>query len=42
MGELPHSHVVTKDTFARIDGDIWSMLWRWAARRHPNKRSPMD
>jgi RNA-directed DNA polymerase len=32
-----HSHVVAKDTFARIDDDIWSMLWRWAARRHPNK-----
>ena len=32
-----HSHVVAKDTFARIDDEIWSMLWRWAARRHPNK-----
>jgi RNA-directed DNA polymerase len=32
-----HSHVVAKETFARVDGRVWSMLWRWAARRHPNK-----
>jgi RNA-directed DNA polymerase len=32
-----HSHVVAKETFARVDTDVWSMLWRWAVRRHPNK-----
>ena len=32
-----HSHVVAKETFARNDHQIWSMLWRWAVRRHPNK-----
>ena len=32
-----HSHVVAKKTFARVDTCVWSMLWRWAARRHPNK-----
>jgi RNA-directed DNA polymerase len=32
-----HSHVVAKATFARIDHTVWSMLWRWAVRRHPNK-----
>lgn len=32
-----HSHVVAKKTFARNDDLIWSMLWRWATRRHPNK-----
>jgi RNA-directed DNA polymerase len=32
-----HSHVVAKETFARVDTSVWSMLWRWAARRHPNK-----
>ena len=32
-----HSHVVAKQTFARVDAQIWSMLWRWAVRRHPNK-----
>ncbi len=34
-----HSHVVAKETFARIDTSVWSMLWRWAARRHPNKET---
>ena len=32
-----HSHVVAKKTFARIDANVWSMLWQWATRRHPNK-----
>ena len=32
-----HSHVVAKKTFARVDANIWSMLWRWAVRRHPRK-----
>jgi RNA-directed DNA polymerase len=32
-----HSHVVAKQTFARVDAHVWSMLWRWAVRRHPNK-----
>ena len=32
-----HSHVVAKETFARVDDRVWSMLWRWAVRRHPNK-----
>ncbi|MDD5277847.1 MAG: group II intron reverse transcriptase/maturase [Methylovulum sp.] len=35
-----HSHVVAKETFVRVDSDVWPMLWRWAARRHPNKRNP--
>jgi len=32
-----HCHVVAKETFSRVDTQVWSMLWRWAARRHPNK-----
>ena len=32
-----HSHVVAKKTFARVDHEVWSTLWRWAVRRHPNK-----
>jgi RNA-directed DNA polymerase len=32
-----HSHVVAKKTFSRVDKCVWSMLWRWAVRRHPNK-----
>jgi len=32
-----HSHVVAKEIFAQIDNSVWSMLWRWAVRRHPDK-----
>lgn len=32
-----HRHVVAKEAFVRIDHEVWSMLWRWAVRRHPNK-----
>lgn len=32
-----HSHVVAKETFARIDANVWSLLWQWATRRHPKK-----
>ena len=32
-----HRHVVSKRTFERVDGNIFSSLWQWAQRRHPNK-----
>ena len=32
-----HRHVVAKKTFNRIDAHVWSMLWQWAVRRHPEK-----
>jgi len=32
-----HSHVVAKETFDKVDTYVWSMLWQWAVRRHPNK-----
>ncbi len=32
-----HRHVVAKKTFAWIDTNVWSMLWQWAVRRHPEK-----
>jgi len=32
-----HSHVVAKETFGKVDTYVWSMLWQWAVRRHPNK-----
>ncbi|SAK90804.1 RNA-directed DNA polymerase [Caballeronia arationis] len=32
-----HCHVVAKKAFARVDHVVWSMLWQWAVRRHPNK-----
>ncbi len=32
-----HRHVASKETFARVDHQIFQMVWRWARRRHPNK-----
>jgi RNA-directed DNA polymerase len=32
-----HRHVGSKRTFARVDHVIFSRLWQWARRRHPNK-----
>jgi RNA-directed DNA polymerase len=32
-----HRHVVSKDTFAKIDHAVFQAIWRWAKRRHPNK-----
>ena len=29
--------MVAKETFARNDANVWSMLWQWATRRHPDK-----
>lgn len=32
-----HRSQMASHTFSRCDHLIWSMLWRWAVRRHPNK-----
>jgi RNA-directed DNA polymerase len=32
-----HRHVVSQDTFDRVDHAIFQAIWRWACRRHPNK-----
>jgi RNA-directed DNA polymerase len=32
-----HSHAVAKEAFGKVDTYVWSMLWQWAVRRHPNK-----
>ena len=32
-----HRHIVAKETFARVDHEIWCALWQWALRRHPQK-----
>ncbi|MBC3927531.1 group II intron reverse transcriptase/maturase [Undibacterium sp. CY21W] len=32
-----HSPVVAKATYNRMDSLIFKAIWRWAARRHPNK-----
>jgi len=34
-----HRHVVSKHTFGHVDRNIFSSLWQWARRRHPNKPS---
>ena len=33
-----HRHVVSKAIFNKVDHEIWIALWKWAKRRHPNKR----
>ena len=32
-----HRHTMNKSTFARVDNEIFSSLWRWARRRHPRR-----
>ncbi len=32
-----HRTVHSKDTFAKLDHTIFTMLWAWARHRHPNK-----
>jgi RNA-directed DNA polymerase len=32
-----YRHVVSKQTFQKVDYHIWSALWHWAKRRHPKK-----
>jgi len=33
-----HRVAVAKKTFNIVDYQVWKLLWRWAKRRHPNKR----
>jgi RNA-directed DNA polymerase len=32
-----YRHVVSKQTFQKVDYHIWRALWRWATRRHPKQ-----
>ena len=32
-----HKQVVAKETFSKVDHEIWKALWHWANRRHLNK-----
>jgi RNA-directed DNA polymerase len=32
-----HRHFVSKRAFQRVDHVLFTLLWRWAKRRHPNK-----
>ncbi|MBE2174123.1 group II intron reverse transcriptase/maturase [Acinetobacter oleivorans] len=34
-----HCNQVAKQTFSKVDHEIWKKLWQWAKRRHPNKSS---
>ena len=34
-----HRHMVSKRAFGGVDRTIFSSLWQWARRRHPNKPS---
>lgn len=33
-----HQHIVAKETFSKVYNEIWHALWRWALRRHRNKK----
>jgi RNA-directed DNA polymerase len=35
-----HRHVVSKDTFAKLDNYIFNLLWKWALRQHQKKGRP--
>ena len=32
-----HRLIAVKDTFRRVDHEMWQRLWQWARRRHPKK-----
>ncbi len=32
-----HRHAAAKETFNKVDHEIWRALWRWCCRRHPDK-----
>ena len=32
-----YHHVVAKETFAKVDHEIFWMVWRWLKRKHPKK-----
>jgi RNA-directed DNA polymerase len=32
-----YHHVVSKQTFQKVDYHLWRALWRWVKRRHPKK-----
>jgi len=34
-----HRHIVSKQTFQKVDHEIWTMLWKWARRRHRSTKN---
>ena len=37
-----HRSVVARETFERVDSEIWRSLWRWTKRRHPEEKDSLD
>jgi RNA-directed DNA polymerase len=37
-----HRSVTARETFERVDTEIWRTLWKWAKRRHPKKGGSSD
>jgi RNA-directed DNA polymerase len=36
-GAMYYRHVVSKQTFQKVDNHLWRALWGWAKRQHPKK-----
>lgn len=34
-----HRHIVAKQTFQKIDNQIWEMLWKWSRNRHTHRKN---
>ena len=34
-----HAGQVSKNTYSKVDNEIWQGLWKWAGRRHPTKNT---
>jgi RNA-directed DNA polymerase len=32
-----HKGTVAKETFTKVDHEVWEVIWQWAKRRHPEK-----
>jgi RNA-directed DNA polymerase len=32
-----HAGMVSKETYSKVDHEIWKALWKWARRNHPKK-----
>ena len=32
-----HKGAVAKETFIKVDKEVWKSIWQWAKRRHPHK-----
>ncbi|MBI5327037.1 MAG: group II intron reverse transcriptase/maturase [Deltaproteobacteria bacterium] len=32
-----HRHIISKESYSKLNAWIWKALWQWSRRRHPNK-----